>query len=398
MLTKASVAMLPILVVVLAACGGSTSGNGSAQTGSGRVTTGVISGFGSVFVNGVRFETGRSQFTIEGSSGAEEDLDVGMVVTVEGPVNEEEQSGEALEITYDSELEGIVLANNVAANGNGELDVMGQTVLVDAETVFESEVEGITSVDLIQVGNMVEVSGFSDNAGTIHATRIAVLSATHEGQELEVNGTVTNLTPMTFSIGKLAIDYSGAVLDGIPDGMLSDGLLVKVESTSGLNADGALIADSVDGMAEENAGSTEGELELAIDGVVTAVISGAEFAIGGRLVRITDATIFEEGSSAADIAVGANVLVEGQLDSEGVLIADTVEITEGGEIEMAALIEAIDPQAGTITVLGQTISVNSRTMVSDNEENASRDFSVDDLAVGDLVRVVAFRNRTQGGQ
>ena len=60
-----------VAALVLAACsgGGGSSGDDAAQSAAQSVpviSSGTVTGFGSVFVNGVRFETSSAAFTING--------------------------------------------------------------------------------------------------------------------------------------------------------------------------------------------------------------------------------------------------------------------------------------------------------------------------------------------
>ena len=120
----------------LSGCGGGGGSNDPADTGTTRSVTGVITGFGSVFVGGVEYETDDTNFTIDDMPGLEDDLEVGMVVTLEGTVNPDGSTGNAVAIRYEAEVEGLVLANNIAIDGS--LNIMGQTVYVDGQTNLES--------------------------------------------------------------------------------------------------------------------------------------------------------------------------------------------------------------------------------------------------------------------
>ena len=128
-------------IIGLSGCGG----GGGSSSGTGSVTTsGVITGFGSVYVNGVEYETDGSSFSLDdGDDGieSEDELEVGMVVTLTGTLNADGVTGTATHIEYDDELEGIVSASNVS-NGIGTLVTMGQTVNVDADTEFENDEGG----------------------------------------------------------------------------------------------------------------------------------------------------------------------------------------------------------------------------------------------------------------
>ena len=72
-----------ILLLLVAACssGGGISGTGNMSSG---FALGPIDGFGSVIVNGVRFDTSSATFTAEGMPATQADLAVGQVVEVQG--------------------------------------------------------------------------------------------------------------------------------------------------------------------------------------------------------------------------------------------------------------------------------------------------------------------------
>ena len=200
MLKITSVSLAIAAVIGLTACGGGGGGSDSTAsspaTSGSTITSGVITGFGSVFVDGVEFETDESSFSLDdGDDGMENEdgLAVGMVVTVTGTVNADGKTGSAEHIEFDDELEGIVNANNVVADGTGTMTVMGQSVFIKTTTIFESDVADIDSIDKVAAGNVVEVSGFSSGDGRVYATRIEVKLAAHAGEEIEVKGLILSL-------------------------------------------------------------------------------------------------------------------------------------------------------------------------------------------------------------
>lgn len=388
----------------LSGCGSSGGGSGGSGGGGGVSagsvsTSGVITGFGSVFVDGVEFETDNSSFSLDdGEDGpeSEDELEVGMVVTVTGTVNADGVSGDAVHIEYDDELEGIVFSSSIDADGIGTMDVMGQTVSVDNTTIFESDVPGITEIQQVVAGNVVEVSGFSSGDGNIFATRIEVESATHSGEEIEVKGIVADLTATTFTIGGLTVDYSGAVLE-VPNDTLSDGLYVEVKSTAGIDeGTGNLIASEVEleDDGDMDFDGDEGD-ETEIKGIVTAVNSDSEFEIDGKTIIITDNTQFEHGA-AGDIKTGILVEAEGGLDENGAMLADEIEFEEDSNIEMEGKLEAVSGSGaeGTVTVFGQTITVTTDTIMIDESDDAPEHFfSLDDLVAGvDNLEIEMHRN------
>ena len=407
---KISTVSLAIAAIIgLTACGGGGGGSDSTTsspvTSGSTITSGVITGFGSVFVDGVEFETANSSFSLDdGDDGIENEdgLAVGMVVTVTGTVNADGKTGNAEHIEFDDELEGIVNANNVAADGTGTMTVMGQTVFIKTTTIFESDVDGIDSIDKVAAGNVVEVSGFSSGDGSVYATRIEVKLAQHAGEEIEVKGIVSKLAASTFDIGGLTVNFSsGAVLDdSLPDGTLNDGLYVEVKSTAGFNLDDELIASEIELQddGDMDMDGDEGD-EVELNGFVTTVKSDTAFEIGGRTVIITKDTSIEHGN-AGDITVGVYLEVEGQLNAESELLADEIELAIEDEIEMQGTLEAVNDPPGSVTLLGETIHVSASTLLIDKQDEEGlmpeHFFGLDDLNSGDYVEIDAYLEPDSG--
>ncbi|MFU8765483.1 MAG: DUF5666 domain-containing protein, partial [Haliea sp.] len=142
------IATASALALVLAACGGGggggdsvavsspppTGGGGGGIGGSGQSTTssGTIDGFGSIFVNGVRFDTDDAEVIVNGEVRGEEALRLGMVVLVSGEVDDDGVTGTAQRVLYDNELKGPISAIQIAPDGNSKLlTVLGVNVIVE---------------------------------------------------------------------------------------------------------------------------------------------------------------------------------------------------------------------------------------------------------------------------
>jgi len=234
----------------IAACSSSTTpdSNNSSYTSTGRIT-----GFGSVFVGGVEYETDQATISKDGQPtlNGDNDLSVGMIVTVKGSTNGTQ--GVASSIVFNDELEGIVLDNTLASDGSGSLKVMGQTVTVDANTNFESKDPAYTLVENIPKGAIVEVSGYPDGNGKILASFIELKAKDMKSysDDMEVKGVIKSLsetaTALTFNLGGQTIDatdIAGIIDLGVP---LADGLYVEVKSRTGFDATtGFLIASKIE--------------------------------------------------------------------------------------------------------------------------------------------------------
>ena len=402
-----AIALAITSITGLTACGGGSGGsdstNSSTGTSGNTITSGVVTGFGSIFVDGVEFETDSSSFSLDdGDDGPENEdgLAVGMVVTVTGTVNADGITGTAEHIEFDDELEGIVNASNVGADGTGTMTIMGQTVVISTTTIFESDVAGISGTDLVVAGNIVEVSGFSSGDGTVYATRLEVKLAAHSGEEIELKGIITNLTDTTFDLGGLTVDFSTAMFDDhIPDSTLSEGLYVEVKSIAGF-VDGDLIASEIE-LEDDGDMDLDGDDgdEIELNGIVTAVNSDTAFEIGGHRIIITKSTEFEHGN-AGDISIGISLEVEGELNAAGELLADEIELKLHDDIEMEGNLEEVNNPPGTVTLLGETILITTSTLLLDERDEGGlvpeHFFGLDYLSSGDYVEIDAYLEPDSG--
>ena len=107
------------LLIGLAGCGGGSGGGGLAGIGgTGVVASGSITGFGSIFVNGVEYEIESGTCEVDDrivSGNCQANLRLGMVVTVEGTVSG--STGTASRVVFDSAVEGPVSGLTTGPDG-----------------------------------------------------------------------------------------------------------------------------------------------------------------------------------------------------------------------------------------------------------------------------------------
>ncbi len=381
------------LALLVAACGGSSSGDSSSApppAGSTRtvLVTGAISGFGSVIVNGVHYDTSTATVRIDDEPPSDDLLEVGEVVRLEAEVDGQGRARAKL-IEQDHLLEATVEAVDVAG---GTLVIAGQVVLVDGDTSFDDSIVPGSLVGVV-AGDRIEVHGFVGSDGQVRATRIEK-SGPGEA-EVEVTGLVTDLDAMAkrFAIGSLVVDYSTAVLEDFGAGGPANDDLVEVKGTEFL-ADGALKATRV----EKEDGGLNGDDgdEAEVEGLVTRFVSPLDFDVAGQAVTTTAATVFEGGTSA-DLAADIKVEVEGEFDAAGVLVAGKVQFKRSSSVKLSALVDGVDATAGTLTVLGLTVVVDENTRREDQESD-DHFFAFADLRVGDWVEVAGFPDPSGSGR
>ncbi len=377
-------------LLILEGCSGGGGGDEAVSDGDGNTTatpvisTGPITGFGSIVVNGVKFETTDAEITLDRRQGVEDDLQVGMVVTIEGEVDDDNVAI-ATRIEFKDNLEGPIESIDTA---NNQFVVLGQTILVDALTVIEvSGQPGSISLIDLSVGDLVEVSGLIDANENIRATRIEQKPGFIPGvTEVELKGIISNLnsTLRTFVIGDLGVDFSSAVVEGT----LRNGVFVEVKGTQIIG--GVLIATRVE--VEDRGLDGKAGTQVEIEGFVSNITSATAFNVSRQAVRITSQTIFENGTSS-DIALNVKVKVEveGELDSNGVLLAKKISFRRagGGNVRIEADAEAVSVTSRTVTLLGLLVQVDDAALLKDST-GEERDFTLADIRIGDRLEIRGF--------
>jgi len=373
--------------LLLGACSSSNSNNSpdpDNQVTADIVTVGTITGFGSVYSNGVHFGTDSATIMMDGEQATLSDLKVGMVVAIHGTVNQSTGAAEARQIRFMDEAEGPITALNRVTNS---FQVLGRTVLFDELTV----VDGAT-LDTLANGNMVQVSGQWRSQERIQATHIEYKANAYAvGMKMEVKGQISGLDPGTqhFFIGTQLCNYAGATLD--PGGTaLADGMYVEVSSISSM-ANGDMLLDRIQlhdrDRDRDRTCSTDCNFEL--EGFVTSFTSATEFEVDGQPVTTTASTTYVNGT-VDTLAMDVRLAINGALDTNDVLVADQIVFRLPSLIEIEADIEAINPAENSFTLLGVNLITNELTLFRDHSAIGAPVFGFNDLAVGARVEVRAY--------
>lgn len=377
------------LVGLLIGCGSGGGGAASspASTSGSAAASGTITGFGSVFVNGKRFDTSGSAFTVDGESGkSQRDLKLGMTVMVVGSFNGDQHSANS--VRQEDAVEGLV--QFVATDGLS-LVVMGQTVLVDNTTLIDDNILNRNILNLVAETDFVEVNGLIRPDGVIQATFIEKKPAGTVTPE--VRGFVKNhndsANPKTFQIGNLTVNYTTALINDMPNpttnaGTAWNGLFVEVKGTVFNSGTSTLTATKVE---PENQGVGNNVDEFEVEGFVRQVDGPGDFFIGMTHVQTTSSTEFR-GGTIDEIVVGTKLSAEGRFAND-ILTAKHVKFH--ASVKLEGDIETINTDTEgktffTITGLpGVTVSVNSQTEFKANGGNTIT--GLNDLSVRDHVRV-----------
>lgn len=341
-----------LLLAALAACGG---GGGSPATATNPPTAtaasfalGPITGYGSIVVNGVHFDESSASVTDDdGQAHASSELKMGMVVEVQASaIDKSTLRATAQAVRFGAEVKGPVADVDLVA---GSFTVLGQTVVVDSATVFDSSLAG--GLAALTAGTVVEVHAQLNAAtGQYQATRIESEAG---ATSFKLRGTVSGLdtTAKTFSIGTAVVSYANLAAADLPANF-ADGLKVRVKlATTQVN--GQWVATSI----RTGVRKVEDHSEAHVRGTVSAVTSATLFSVDGVAVDASAAS-WPDGTSG--LVVGARVEVEGTV-TNGVLMATKVEFDDKhgttddrNKPEFTGTVSALDIVAKTFQVQGRT--------------------------------------------
>ena len=391
------------LALALAACGGgasSTSATPVATQFSAATSSGAITAFGSVFVNGHEFSTTNAT-VIDDDSGttasSTSGLEVGMVVDVKPAMASSTAHPESSELHVHPLARGYVDTADTTAS---TLTVMGQTVQLTSATNFsdhracvsaavnpcvaitgQSGLSATTGSGASAVaGSYAVVHGylFGSSPGTanIVATLVSLADAptsTSTGVNFKAEGVVTAIATSSLTIGGLNIDLAAATcrVSGATTpcaSAFSVGQVVSVMAAvaPGLPATtfkadkarlGSKVAVDVSGAAVEIEGSVSG-----------VTLSPASFVVRGISV---DASTLPAGSSLP--AVGDVVRVIGTVSANGQAVtATSVKVLHASAAARVGILgDASGVVPGTaantfvLTVLGQQVMVTAETRLAD---------------------------------
>lgn len=363
----AAFAALGTLVAALAGCGG---GVGTGGTGS--YASGPISGFGSVIVNGIRFDDSGARIETEaGDTLRRIDLGLGMIAEVDGGAiggSAAEPTATATRIRIASALVGPVTARDPAAQ---TLQVLQQPVRITAGTVYAATLpNGFASIG---AGDVLEVHGFYDaGAAAVVATRIERRLLPPLVYKLRGVVKALDTTAHTFAIGGATFSYASPLAP-----LVGSYVLLTVETTQ---VAGEWVVRRIDDGRRQLPDLDRAEFH----GTVTAFTSSRAFSVNGQPVDASTAS-FPDGEA---IALGTQVEVRGTMIG-GTLRAAEVKLDddggEGGEFRLFGSIASLSTAAQTFVVQGQVVSFTVDYSVATFDDGAT----TADLANGRAVEVRA---------
>lgn len=383
-LSQRKLILAAAIAAIMSGCTGGTENNLTNSTTSTTkpsiLAIGEVDGFGSVIVNGVHYDTDKAKFYMDGEAATEDDLDVGMVVEVDG--EESDTGAKAKEVHFYTKIAGPIEALDVAAQ---TLTIMGKTIIVDADTVLAETINETTWAPLA-VGSTVRISGTKNSDGNIVASRIDVRSATPKPAPMShLSGLVEglNISANQFTVEGQLIDFSAANIVG---GTLADGVRVVVH---GKTTDGVLAAEGNLVVIVKKQRPTV-PVNVEIKGPIKRHSDGS-LSVGDKKLRDLKDAIIKNGDST-DLQESEVVVVEGEETTDGEIKVKHIKIEMGSTVRVQGKIDSISTSDMTVTLDGKKVHIESDTDFTDKGTNKERRFDIKDLKKGDKLIVDGFKN------
>jgi len=346
--------------LLLSGCGGGAVATLLAEVGSGGTgapirVLGILTGFGSMIVDGMRRDDSPASYM------SEEDQGPALAMASTGMM-----LGHSLELSLDAN-ESITtvmvspeLVGTVTGVGATNITVLGTKVTINKDTAGGpvTALVGYASPTAIQIGDRVVVYGLlkTDSLGvtSLQATLIAQKTS---GTGVRLTGYITqyNATAGTFVIGNQTVTIGSATLN--PAGTsLSNGQLVTVWSNA------SPIGTTISANTIRIKGPTGSSGTLTLSGPISGYLSTASFKIRNTAVDAANATLLPSGATLSDnkyvVAVGKYDAATNKLTATSVTIYAPAASTA---VELhGTILNLVSPSS--FTVRGAVVDASSATV------------------------------------
>lgn len=400
-ISQTLIAALAALPLALAGCGGgggssSLAANGAdsgpLQAATTELATGIITGFGSVYVDGERLDDSEIGAVSEQADGTTRPavLQLGQRVRAS-----HDGAGKAVRLVVDAAVIGQVTQIDAV---QGSIQVAGQRVLVNADagagivTQFggfdATEAGRYSSLADVRTGDLAEVHGspvLEAGQWVVRATRIDKRNAIGA---VRVVGAVSDLVnteqAKTFKVGGLTVDFGAALTAGKvrPVTRLANGVIVHVQGGNAGVVNDTLIAEAV------RVGRERDELpattRVQLGGVVSGRdVSAGTFQLDGAKVRMGSVLPEPNGAVVSD---GGWVKVDGTLAADGVVEASRITVRQSNLSTDLARVRLMGPVSGLVdqdTFIVRDVPVDASAVLASSRSGCAQ------IADGTLVSVSA---------
>ncbi len=374
--------IIGLITLQLTACGSSEDTAGIDASGSPVATQGTIDGFGSVIVNGIRFDSSKALILVNGQAATEDDLRTGYQVTVTGTLGEN-SSGVAEKIEFYPELIGEITQIDEEKN---QLLVSGRLVQINFRTLFGNNIES-NDIDGLTIGDRVQISGHQNTEQLLTATRIDIDSEL-TANLIQLSGEISNLDESMhkFTLANTVINYAGASLINIYGNRLNNRMRVTVKGTK--STLGEIQAQQIYDLNYD----VDSDIQyLKIEGRITRFTSTTDFEVNGIRCTANSQTEYEF-APATNLQQDAYVEISGSKNSSGILVANRIQFDLEDENHVEGQVTSISINSGFIATgslqIGDVrVKTTSSTRYEDRSDSYNRRFNLSSIQVGDYLFV-----------
>ena len=358
----------------LTGCGGGGVNLGSALPGTGGTGIGVqgtITGFGSVIVNGTKFDDQSAGIYLDGSLASSADLRIGLVANISGSLDAGAANGTASRIDVWSVASGLLHVVDLTGT---TFQLMGMQFVTDLSTVFEG-IAGIASIA-------------SDTTISVWAIQTSADAHQWLATRIKAHTTATNQVVTTGLFNATASTFNGMLLGGIALTGFAEGELIRVAGTLDITTN-TLSVIGFTAIGADDLLPLTGKVEL--EGVVTRVTDSNHFALGTVPI---DATTADRGSDTQSISAGTFLEVTGAMQG-GILVASKLEIQDSSsamQVDISGTVETF-ASVSDFVVRGQRCDASNAGIQSGSLANLRVDAKVRVIGLtesDDVLRVLSL--------
>ncbi len=343
------------------------------------IAYGPITQFGSIYVNGTKYEIDDAELEFVNDTGRSE-LSIGMMVQVQADWQQQTDGVfNAQKVTFDHQIEGPI--NTIARHGDVTfLNILGTTVVVAGDTAIDRSIPY-----QFDMGSVVTVSGITNEKNQLVATYIALRSEVYrEGQQVELESTVDsiNATDQIIRLNGMDVDVSQARWK--QGSLQTIGIAVRVEIVGQYDvATNRIIANQV--RVKNNDLSLSKGNKLNVDTIVTDYKSLTQFRLNGYTANASEADILRGNHES--LRNGVRVRASGYINSDGIFEVHTLRIKPNANFAAKIPVSSVNPITGEIGFLNLKAYAMSDTIYQSKLRAINKYFSINDIEVGDWIEI-----------
>ena len=342
------------------------------------IAYGPISRFGSIYVNGIKYEIDQAHVAFVNDQALTQ-LQVGMVVKVQADwTSQGGRTFDAQKVWFDQQLKGPV--SNISHTSFGtQLNVLGTLVNINEDTVLENML-----LKNLKVGHVLTISGITDGddlMATYVARRSLALGNNQlveiEAEVLSVNATQQRMVINGIDINTRDAKWAGAHIETLNKGDTVEVLGHYHPAKNSLKATSITVKNAQLKLVNGN--------KLSLDGMISLYQSNGHFYLSGQKSNANDAEFLVGDASLLNNKV--RIKANGRIDDSGVFIIRTIEVVQPTNASIRASINSVDASSGAIALLGVTGHTKRGTLFQSKLIDSNKFFNIDNLSPGDWVEL-----------